>query len=193
VGEDPPQNILTVAEGAAGISGLSAKLDLALMGVEDLWELLRCQDGAEGGGVPESWFLRRNQPVPQWTVTTKIPYIKSSSRWNFTIPHPKFVDKLAVDNGQVQRFRYTRGETLVTIVLSDNSKAVGWCETPGEGKRWANYVLSLILPSMAANAAVKVTEGANPDIKPQEVEFHSIKHWTSDRELTAPAWRVVIP
>ena len=198
-GEEALENVIAVADGAAGIAGLSAKLDLALAGVEDLWELLRCQDEDQRAfPIPDSWELKKELNCPQLVVTVKKPADKSTYRRSFAIPHPKA--QVCTEEGAKRVFTsrrtFTKGSHLTQLVLKDNSKIRLYVADRATGQSLMDWIVGQCLDSSYQDTPPGIYrhgENSGREVAGETVEFYTVTYYSKGRESNLPDWMFTIP
>lgn len=196
MGEDEPEpNLITVPDGSTGLSGLSAKVDLALDGLEQLWNLLKCPEPPTVAPIPDAWEIKKLLNCPQLVITLKKPGDKSSYRRSFSIPHPTATEESICKNILNRRYRYDYGNHLSMVLYRDNSKLQAQVKDRAEGEQLLSEIEPLINPDWIDMdfGQWRHVENAGRDIIPATVEFHTVAYYPNGRKSNIPDWFFTIP
>jgi hypothetical protein len=174
-----------------GLKGIAIKIDLLQRGLEAIWDKLRCETECELA-MPESYAIRTSVQVPQVVVVIKKTGDKSSTRWNFSIPHFKFKTEKSAESTPLNNLKWVRGNTMLTVQLPDNSHIILNVKDEGEAERLWGVLQKCLDPLIAANAYPKITKGIKRTIQEVEVTPTLLKYYSTGEKTMVPDWVVAV-
>lgn len=190
VGDNSPQDIRTV-EGT-GLTGISSKLDLALDGVSELWELLRCGSDTPMLLTPEWWAYRAGSERPQLLVVYAMKNDDGSwSRTRFQFNIPWFDNRKRKVLKSILPKKIQKGRHQGTLTLSDNSKMIQFCKSQSEAERVLKTFEQLVINRYKTGDIRFADTNGNARRKFREitVELMEARYYAQGQRQESPSWR----